>query len=802
MKLKYFLPFALLLQFALPIQAQNIDRANSSYFGYGCLSTSPYTYGYFLANCQNFTAFTDTVEFYIDYGDSSPLDTFYTQVVPSNINSVNVAAANPFHSYSAAGLYTITAIAQFPDNSRDTVIYVDGVTITNTCNNLTGRIYRDNNSNCTFDIGDQVIPYAPVKVWTNDFNAYLLTNTDQNGIYSTSVLQGVNYKINTNVYYNLSQPNILTCSMTDSFAFTANATNVFDYPLQDTSYFLQMSVTDTNQTVCYNSVNGTTYLTGQYLLYSGTTSSVTIQVQLFFGDGNDTTFSSVVPPFASSPLYTGYFYIPHQYPGPGLYSVMMICTDLTSGITDTLLESNLVDFADSCGTISGYYYNDADNSCTYTSGEGIANYGSILVYQNNALITMDFTNANGYYSFDLQPGTYTLDITNSASLYGFSPACSQSTTVTITVPPSTNVVQDFGLDCSASLIDNVAYFTAWGFRPALPAYLYAGNSSINCNPLSGTVTLILDPLTSYAGSCDSTFNPTVNGNVLTWPYTSTVSNSWWSSLNCIELLTDSSAQIGDSVCFTLYLTPNTPDNNPQNDTVYVCYEVRNSYDPNMKEVRVPDMLANGDVLNNRTHEYTVYFQNTGNDVAFDVFILDTLDSHLNPATLQIIGSSHPMEVDYLNGDVLKFDFKNINLPDSFSNEPQSHGWLKYTIAQDANLSPGTLIENTAYIFFDINPAIITNTTVNTIINPTGFAEQVNLPVQVYPVPASSEIQVRFGSDISGTITLMNTLGQSVHTQPLNGNAALIDVRLLPAGVYQLQVLTANGVVSRSVVIQR
>ena len=63
---------------------------------------------------------------------------------------------------------------------------------------------------------------------------------------------------------------------------------------------------------------------------------------------------------------------------------------------------------------------------------------------------------------------------------------------------------------------------------------------------------------------------------------------------------------------------------------------------------------------------------------------------------------------------LEFYFQNIMLPDSVSNEPESHGLVSFTIRPEAGLPLLTELNNTAAIYFDNNPPIITNTTWSTI----------------------------------------------------------------------------------------
>ena len=65
--------------------------------------------------------------------------------------------------------------------------------------------------------------------------------------------------------------------------------------------------------------------------------------------------------------------------------------------------------------------------------------------------------------------------------------------------------------------------------------------------------------------------------------------------------------------------------------------------------------------------------------------------------------------------MLVFNFPNINLPDSNSNEPGSHGYVQFKIRAKNNIVIGDVLSNTANIYFDFNAPIITNTTNNAVI---------------------------------------------------------------------------------------
>jgi uncharacterized repeat protein (TIGR01451 family) len=74
-----------------------------------------------------------------------------------------------------------------------------------------------------------------------------------------------------------------------------------------------------------------------------------------------------------------------------------------------------------------------------------------------------------------------------------------------------------------------------------------------------------------------------------------------------------------------------------------CRENLAAYDPNDKQV-FPRGIAEEHYTEPGTRlEYQIRFQNTGTAPAFEVNILDTLSSYLNPATVRPGVSSHPYE---------------------------------------------------------------------------------------------------------------------------------------------------------------
>jgi hypothetical protein len=141
-----------------------------------------------------------------------------------------------------------------------------------------------------------------------------------------------------------------------------------------------------------------------------------------------------------------------------------------------------------------------------------------------------------------------------------------------------------------------------------------------------------------------------------------------------------------------------------------------------------------------------------------------------------------MQVVNLGNGIYRFEFPHIWLPDSTTNEAESHGHLTYRITELPNNPISSTIENTAYIYFDWNSPIITNTTLNINMWIDGINELENQLV-VYPNPATDEIIVSIEqptnvrvADLNGKLLLERVL------QP--GDALKLDS--LNAGIYMIE----------------
>ena len=143
-----------------------------------------------------------------------------------------------------------------------------------------------------------------------------------------------------------------------------------------------------------------------------------------------------------------------------------------------------------------------------------------------------------------------------------------------------------------------------------------------------------------------------------------------------------------------------------------CQENIGAYDPNDKTSYPKGVGAGKYITDHDELTYRIRFQNTGSDTAFRVVVKDTLSDKLDIATIQTGVSSHPYEFRIYGNNILEWTFDNILLVDSTTNEPESHGFVKFKIRQAKGNTPGTLIENKVDIYFDFNEPVETNTEFN------------------------------------------------------------------------------------------
>lgn len=203
-----------------------------------------------------------------------------------------------------------------------------------------------------------------------------------------------------------------------------------------------------------------------------------------------------------------------------------------------------------------------------------------------------------------------------------------------------------------------------------------------------------------------------------------------------------------------------------------CGIVTGSYDPNDKRGYPSGVTDSNFISPNQELQYVIRFQNTGTDTAFKVVIRDTLDSQLDIFSVVPDVASHNYSFKMYGPRVLEFTFDNILLADSTTNEPASHGFATFKVNQNPDLPNGTVIKNSAGIYFDYNAPVITNKVKHIVNNflKTPVAVSIQSTVTetdagftVYPNPSKEECTISFflPEKNNAKISIYNLMGQKV-----------------------------------------
>lgn len=241
-----------------------------------------------------------------------------------------------------------------------------------------------------------------------------------------------------------------------------------------------------------------------------------------------------------------------------------------------------------------------------------------------------------------------------------------------------------------------------------------------------------------------------------------------------------------------------------------CQQSRAAYDPNDKAAQPEGYGSAHHIENYIDLDYKIRFQNTGTDTAFNVVILDTLSAYLNIGSLTMGASSHPYTWTIQDGNVLKVSFANIMLPDSNVNEPLSHGFFRYRIEQAPSNPIGTVINNSAAIYFDFNAPIITNTTWHTI-GANFFDIDVSvdkvldeqIDVLVYPNPFNqvTTIEVKGKEYETLELQVFDVTGRAVDaTRDYQKNRIQLSRGQLQPGIYLYQLVGDDQLINTGKII--
>jgi uncharacterized repeat protein (TIGR01451 family) len=434
--------------------------------------------------------------------------------------------------------------------------------------------------------------------------------------------------------------------------------------------------------------------------------------------------------------------------------------------------------------IVGNVYTNLDTNCTFDASDlRIENIPVKLYDAQNNLVAMSYT-SNGVFSFTaLQTDSFHVVI-DEVNL-PIAMDCNQPNQLNLHLDSVSQTIYhaNFPVVCESAYDIKVQSIHHNGYVfPGQVHQLYTELNSIqNLYNLScdssiyfGEVSIKVTGPVTFLAPAAGALTPSISGNTFSYninDFTTINPTSFG-----LQFITDTTAQSGQTVCVFVEINSNPTDADTLNNTYNYCYEVINSLDPNMKEVYPTNVLPGYQDW----FTFTIHFQNTGTAPAFNIRLRDTLDTELDLNTFEFMNASHASTTQ-LNGHVLTIRFNNIMLPDSTSNHDASMGYYQYRIKPFPNQLDGTQITNTAYIYFDYNAAVVTNTTENHFDITTDFnsIKSQKTGWLMYPNPSKGIFNVGNGATVK-QVDVYNLMGERILSQQ---KCKSIDLTEYPKGIY-------------------
>lgn len=488
----------------------------------------------------------------------------------------------------------------------------------------------------------------------------------------------------------------------------------------------------------------------------------------------------------------------HVFAAPGTYEV---CLTVKDGACDTT-ECRMVEVVPvNTNTVSGYVFFDVNGDGAKQTGEpGIRNR---LVKIGDEVSVYAVTDNDGIYSYLLDTGSYKISTTPPSNW-------SHTSDDTVDIMFSgcnQSAVADFGMQPFSGLKDLLVFVTPLTpSRPGFDVYYDIDYLNIGSDSVDGTVTLKHDPNLGFLSSTPAVSSYNGGTKTAEWNFTDLAPGE--KRKIRVRLNTSSVVTAGSIIETNVSIEePFSVDAAPENNIDTLFQKVTSSLAYNIKEVYPEGKGPLGLIKNTDKLTYTIHFQNVGIDTAFNVRIIDTLDAGLNFASIEVISSSHQDPVMLTGKDwEITWIYNNIRMPDSSADEPESYGYIKFSAYPDAGLAAGTPIRNKARIYFDFNPPVLTNNTLNTIEGTSGLQiiKENGSNLSVYPNPVVDQLTIHFDNP-AGKIhefVLYDLVGREALKLDIDGSRFILDKNDLVPGVYLFRLTEGlNTVGSGKIIIK-
>ncbi len=441
------------------------------------------------------------------------------------------------------------------------------------------------------------------------------------------------------------------------------------------------------------------------------------------------------------------------------------------------------------------FYYDQNGNCVKEASDPLISQPVLVEIDSNNVPRDTISAISGLYYTAMGNAGDIYSFKTLSAPAGFAVTCPASGIVTDTLKATTSTTALYaGMQCTAgnrfdlsvnAVIPVTGVQDEWGD-------IYVQNKY--CMPANGTLTLHYSP--KYADAPDQIYPPaaSVSNNTIVWNLNSLSSATGGIQLHYSIWARNTHVPVADTVRSYFQITPLAGDSDTTNNTIVIVDTVRAGCDPNEMWVSPSTCIPSGTAA---TLKYTINFENTGNDTAHNIYVLDTLSNNVDASSFRLQMCSAKMNISKLKDaaghTVIKFDLPGINLLDS-SHHAACDGAVIFTVNSKAGLPNSTHIYNRAGIYFDVNGVVMTNQVDDVIGCATGVNTTLPLVdnVVVYPNPAGDIVTIRTNNQYQQTYTITNSIGQIVLFGQIPQGQKQVSIKTLPTGLYFVHIKDQNG----------
>jgi uncharacterized repeat protein (TIGR01451 family) len=498
--------------------------------------------------------------------------------------------------------------------------------------------------------------------------------------------------------------------------------------------------------------------------------------------------ANLLPLSTDSTTFTGVHLLTQQDITSGFLEVTTTVTGILNGTTLTFEKTTSTVLNQSNG-IKMVAYVDSNNNNQFDSNEAVESIGQFTyqinggdvhyLYSNNGSVILYESNPSNNYSLSYVVG---LPFTSQYNLL-------TPTYNNVTVANNSGITTYYFALTEFPFTDLATFCSS--INSPRPGFTYqnrvtirnSGNQTIS----AGTLNFSKDPNVSIVSISESAVISTPTG--FTYNFTNLLPDNYIAITVVMQVPTIPTVSLGQLLTNTASVTVPNGDINPNNNTSNLTQVIVGSYDPNDKQESHGGQIEFADFTADDYLTYTIRFENTGTAEAINVRVEDVLDNQLDETTLQMIDASHDYVLRRI-GNELTWEFDGINLPPSIPNSQIGHGFITFQIKPKAGYAIGDIIPNTAEIYFDFNPAIITNTTTTEFVETLSNTDVTFSNLNYHPNPVKNSLTVS-NNYVIDSVEITSVLGQQMLSQKVNNLQTDIDLSELSKGIYFAKV-TSEG----------